>query len=672
MVTAAISALLIAPVVSSQTSRSGSKEPDAAVEEVIVFGRSIDLIGSADAASEGSVGGADLLIRPLVKTAELLESMPGMVAVQHSGSGKANQYFLRGFNLDHGTDYTVRVDGMPWNLRSHGHGQGYLDVNGLIPETVERIDYRKGPYRADLGDFSMAGASFIRTIDELSAPFVSAEVGDNGWRRLTGGMSHDVREGTLTLVGELKQYDGPWEQPENLEHYAIWGKYRGQTGLGELSLTVSGYEADWKPTEQIPERSIGSIVCEDAFCSLEPTSDGRTSRWIVNAQLLGASWDANLYAQYYDWSMSSNPTYDFQINQFDRRWTLGGYADYQLIDEDTLQVTLGGDFRYDDIGSVGLDQFDAGRFVASISDNAIKEGSLGLFLDAVWHVTDKLRLMGGLRGDHYDFDVTAKNLQSFAGRDSTNRASPKAGLAYAANAHLELYGNWGKGFHSNDARGVVGTLAPVPGLSGGTGYESGARVTIGDLRLTAAYWWLNQDSELIFIGDSNSVEPKGGSRRRGAELTVFWQPQDWLGIDAVWAQSRARFTDNPEGRYVEGAVEQTGQLGITLTRETWDASVRMRYLGPYALLADNSERADSLTTVNLRGARHWGSLTLYAELINLLDTNGKEIAYDYPAYVDGFDPPGLTSEDIDCAQTDCRMSRATEPRAIRVGVGYKF
>ncbi|MBT8147866.1 MAG: Plug domain-containing protein [Gammaproteobacteria bacterium] len=175
---------------------------DDSVEEIVVFGRDTDLVGEAVSASVGYIGGADLLIRPLVKTAELLESMPGMVAVQHSGSGKANQYFLRGFNLDHGTDYTVRLDGVPLNMRSHGHGQGYLDVNGVIPETVEGIDFRKGPYYADLGDFSLAGASFINTIDRFERSFVSGEAGENGWNRYVGGTSQQIDRGTLSLVGE--------------------------------------------------------------------------------------------------------------------------------------------------------------------------------------------------------------------------------------------------------------------------------------------------------------------------------------------------------------------------------------------------------------------------------------------------------------------------------------
>jgi len=663
-----LSALAFALAASSLAQAQSS----AAIEEVVVFGRSLDLRGQANAATEGTVGGADLLIRPMLKTAELLEAMPGMVAVQHSGSGKANQYFLRGFNLDHGTDYSAHVDGVALNLRSHGHGQGYLDINGLIPETVDGIDYRKGPYRADIGDFSLAGASFIRTIDRLDRSFVSAEAGRFGWNRYAGGMSEDVGQGTLTLVGEYKQYDGPWQTPEQLDHGALWGKYTQQTSFGSAALTLSAYDAQWNPTEQIPERGIGTPACADAFCALDPTANGQTQRVILTGTLNGDDWDATVYAQHYDWDMKSNPTYDYQINQFDQRWIIGGKASRTLIDTGTLQLLIGGDGRYDDATNVGIDHYEAGRFVENIADNEIKEGSIGIYSEATWYLTDKLRLLGGLRADHYDFDVSANSPGSAAGQTTDAQVSPKAGLAWEATDAVELYANWGRGFHSNDARGVVNRVDPVPGLSRGEGHEFGARSTLGDLTLTASYWWLDQASELIFVGDSNSVEAKGGSEREGAELTAFWRPFDWLGIDAAYTESRARYVNNPEGAYVEGAIEKAAQLGIAATRDNWDASLRLRYLGPYALVADNTDRAEPLLTASLRAARHWSAFTLYAEVINLLDSDRKEIVYNYAAFVPGLDPVGSSSEDIDCATTNCRVSRVTEPRSFRMGVSYKF
>ncbi len=642
------------------------------IQEVVIFGRNTDLVGTAESASQGYVGGADLLIRPLVKTAELLESMPGMVAVQHSGSGKANQYFLRGFNLDHGTDYSVHVDGIPLNLRTHGHGQGYLDVNGIIPETVEGIDYRKGPYYADLGDFSLAGASFINTINVLERPFVSGEWGEHGWHRYVGGFSQEINEGELTVIGEYKNFNGSWGHSENLDHKSVWTKYLRDTDFGQAAYTFSAYHSTWDPTEQIPERVIGSAVCPDAFCSLDSTAEGETTRYILGADLAGADWHANVYGQYYDWTMSSNPTYDAQINQFDKRWIVGATLARDLLDSSAWEVSTGLNFRYDDGSRIGVEQYEAGAFVGEIAENKVKEMSLGPYVDATWYASSTFRVNGGLRYDYYDFDITALNLTSAEGSKTDGKFSPKLSAAWTALENLDIYANWGRGFHSNDGRGVVNTTNPIDGISTGTGHEFGARLSLGDFKFTTAYWWLDQDSELIFVGDSNSVEPKGASERDGLELTMFWQPSDWLGIDAVFTSSDARYVNNPDGTHVEQAVEEAAQFGITLTRNTWDASLRVRYLGPYALDAANSRRGESLTTTNFRTAYHWENATVFLEVINLFDREGKEIQYYYPAYVAGFDPAGLTSEDIDCDLTNCTMSRATEPRAFRLGVRYQF
>jgi outer membrane receptor protein involved in Fe transport len=283
-----------------------------------------------------------------------------------------------------------------------------------------------------------------------------------------------------------------------------------------------------------------------------------------------------------------------------------------------------------------------------------------------------LRLIGGLRGDSYDFDSMAKTPGSFEGHATDSRVSPKVGIAYTVSDNVELYGNWGEGFHSNDARGVVNPVDPIDGLAPGTGYETGARFELGAVKLTSTYWWLDLDSELIFVGDSNAVEPKGGSERDGYELTFFWQPVDWLGIDAVYAASDARYVDNPDGPYVEGAIENAAQFGISAVKDKWEASLRVRHLGEYAMTADNAHRAEASTSVGLRGAYTAGRATFYAELLNVFDEDGRDITYWYEAYVDGLDPPGLTSEDIDCEVTNCTMSRVEEPRTVRVGVKFEF
>lgn len=682
--TAALTAMVLATGATAADAppRTATTVADEELDEVVVFGRGERQIGVAEASSEGVVAGADLSVRPMLRVAELLEAVPGMIAAQHSGSGKANQYFLRGFQLDHGTDFTTYIDGMPWNLRSHGHGQGYLDVNGLIPEVVDRIEYRKGPYRADIGDFALAGASFMSTIDRLEQPFVAVEGGQYNWGRVAGGGSMSLGSGELTTLAQWKTYDGPWQLPENLQHFSLWSKYAQPTDLGMLKLTLSGYRATWHPTEQAPEASVGTAACADVFCSLDLTAFGRTLRWIGTAQLDAEHWKASAYAQYYDWHMLSDPTYDYQIDQFDRRWTAGGRYENHLLRGEKFELTVGGEARYDDISKVGFSHTDAGTFVENISDNSIREGSVAAYSEATWHPSTQLRLMAGLRADAYSFKVgrnSGAGADTIEGSANDQKVSPKLGAAYTLNDHVELYANWGRGFHSNDARGVVNEVTPVPGLVGGSGYEGGARFEVGTFNITATYWWLNLSSELIFVGDANAVEPKSGARRRGYELVSFWRPLPWLGLDAVYTHSRARYKETQEdpdfdpldaqlrlltGRFVEGGVESAGEFGASAVKGKWEASTRVRYLGPYPLVPSGTKRASSEVMVNLRLAYKPGNFTIYGELLNVFDANGKDIEYYYPSFIPGVIPVGT--------EAATRLSRAEEPRTVRLGVKYSF
>ena len=660
-ITTVVAALVVSSITATAATVSGKGET---LEEVVVeFARGEQLIGKADAASEGAVGGADLSVRPLLRVAELLEVVPGLIAAQHSGSGKANQYFLRGFNLDHGTDFTAYIDDVPMNLRTHGHGQGYLDINGLIPETIERIDYRKGTYRADVGDFSMAGSSLMTTVHRLD-PFVAFEAGEYGWQRVATGGSHALGNGELTLVGQWKTYDGPWELPEDLQHYSGWAKYDRSTALGELEISLSGYQATWDPTEQIPERIIGSSVCKDEYCAIDKSAVGETLRWIASARLTGEDWRASLYGQYYDWHMLSNSTYDYQINQFDRRWIGGGRYEHSFSFGDAVSLTSGVEIRHDDIGNVGVEHTEQAQFLDYIGRNSVVETSGGIYAEAAWKATDTLRVMAGLRSDLYRYDVKTRIEGGDAGDGHENVTSPKLGAAYSLSQHVELYANWGKGFHSNDVRGVVNRDTPIPVIGKGEGKEVGARFEAGNFRITTTYWWLDLDSELKFVGDSNSVEPGDATERRGYEVVAFWRPIDWMALDAVWTGSRARFINGSAGAYVPGAVENAGELGVSAIQGEWEASLRVRYLGAYPLIEDDSLRASGETMVNIRGAWKPNHFTVYAELLNVLGEHGKDIVYYYGANVSGFDPPG--------EEVDGRMSRSEEPRTLRAGVKYQF
>uniref|UniRef100_UPI0033424E71 TonB-dependent receptor n=1 Tax=Sphingomonas sp. TaxID=28214 RepID=UPI0033424E71 len=474
-------AALLFPAGSPVTAQTTS---DAGTPEIVVFGRGESKIGMATAASEDTVAGADLLVRPLLRVAELLEAVPGMIAAQHSGSGKANQYFLRGFNLDHGSDFTTYIDGVQMNFRTHGHGQGYLDLNGLIPEIVEREDYRKGPYRAAGGDFALAGAAIFQTVSHFDKPWASVEVGSYGAARLAGGATVSGAGGSLTVAAQAKHYDGPWATPERLRHYSAFAKLSRPVGSGAFALSFHLYDARWNPTEQIPDRIVGSARCRDVFCAPDPSARGHTRRAIADAAFTDDTLKANAYVQYYDWSMYSNPTYanadgsSAQILQFDRRWVFGLRGEKNWSLGPMLDLTVGTENRYDAIGRVGVADTSDRQFIASLGAYRVAEGSAAVHGEAVWRPFQGARVTAGLRGDHYWYDV--KGLDDAAraigeGRSSADLISPKFALAYAISPHLELYANWGRGFHSNDVRGAV-TTTPAPVLVRGTGKEIGARL----------------------------------------------------------------------------------------------------------------------------------------------------------------------------------------------------
>jgi outer membrane receptor protein involved in Fe transport len=640
----------------------------AGVQEVVIFGRGEAKIGIAHAASEGTVAGADMLVRPLLRTAELLEAVPGLIAAQHSGTGKANQYFLRGFNLDHGSDFTTYIDDVQMNFRTHGHGHGYLDLNGLIPEIVEREDYRKGPYRADGGDFALAGAAYMTTKDAYDRPWVAAEAGSYGHgRAAAGGTLEGVAGGQLTLVGEVKIYDGPWQEAEHLRHYAGFAKYLRDTSLGELQLSAQAYRGTWRPTEQIPERIIGSALCPDPFCSPDPTATGETTRLITNARLMGEDWKANAYLQFYDWDMYSNPTYanpdgtSAQIHQFDRRLVAGLKAEKTWRISAALDLRIGTENRFDDLGKVGVVGTSARRFVQSFGLYKVREVSASGFAEATWRPVEKLRLIGGLRGDTYFADISARDAAAAAvgtGKADDAIVSPKISAAYELTPQVELYANWGRGFHSNDVRGTV-AATPVPLLVDGTGKEAGARFQLGHLTLTTTYWTLSEGSELRFVGDSNAVEPTGASRRRGYELVLFWKPFDWMAIDGNYTASHARYRN---GDHIPNAFENAAAAGVSVVKDGWEASLRFRHLGPSPLTEDNSIRDKGSDVFNVRAARKLEHIEVYADILNLLDSHDKDITYVYQSYLPGFDPEPVEG----------RLSRVVEPRTVRVGATYRF
>lgn len=651
-------------------------EAEAAIEDenqIIVYGRGEERIGTAGAASEGGVAGADIEVRPLLRPAELLEATPGMIATQHSGGGKANQYFLRGFNLDHGTDFAVYIDDMPMNFRTHGHGQGYLDVNGLIPEIVERVDYRKGPYRADTGDFSFVGSSFITTRDRME-PFALVEAGAFNYYRFVAGGSVPVGSGDLLVVGQAKYYDGPWELPEDFDGYSGLLKYSAPLGMGTFQASLNVFHATWAPTEQLPERLIGTDLCEDAYCALDPTLRGYTKREILTLGYQDDGWKISGWLQHYDWSLLSNFTYFLddpvngdQLRQYDKLWAYGGRIERHFDVSDAIEFRLGTELRVDDIGEVGLDHTIEGAFDYKKTAFDVKESSAGFYAETIIRPIDRLMVIGGLRADWYRFETRdLGGVLGWSGTVKDHIVSPKFGLNYEFADGIALYANWGEGFHSNDARGVTNPADPAPGLVEGNFKELGFRFEQGGLIFTGVYWWSEIGSELIYVGDSGAVEPSDPGKRHGYELTAFWKPNKWLALDGVITGSTSRYVGLPEGEnLVPGALESSGELGISAIFKEWNAAARLRYLGPHPLNEDNSKRGEPTALVNFRAAwtpSFWEGFEVYGELLNAFNSHAHDVDYYYATRFPGEPADGV--EDFN--------SRVVEPRQLRFGVRKTF
>lgn len=659
--------VMIAPVAASQDAappaKSAASTPDHDHSDIVVTGRSERRIGTAQSASEGVVSGAELRVRPLLRTSELAEAVPGMIAVQHSGGGKAAQYLIRGYNLDHGTDFSIAIDGMPYNLRSHAHGHGYLDLNGLIPETVDHIAYRKGPYRAADGDFSFVAAASLDTLDRFERPFASVTAGSYGYHRLAVGGSLDIGPGTLLLATEVKANDGRWQLLERLHHVGAFGKYTLETGIGTLRASLSLYDARWRPTEQIPVRAIGNQI-PDRFGTLDPFLRGSTNREVFNIGLTGDHLTATAYAQHYRFDLLSNFTFFLndpvrgdELEQAENRWTYGARIARRFELADALTLTIGADGQTDRIDGLGLYHTQFGQRIGTTSLVDATETSLSGYAEASWKPVERISLLASARIDHFRFRTTARTGAGFTGAVNDTIATPKAGANIQVARGLAIYANYGQGFHSNAIRGVIAPGDATPALARATGYEVGTRFERGPLILAIDHWWSRASSELVYSGDDGTVSPTGPSRRRGYEVTAYLKPVRWLAIDAVYATNHARFVDAPGRDRIPNALEGAGELGLATIFGRFNAAVRVRYLGPHPLIEDNSVRSPATTVVNLRAARRFGPVEVTAEMLNIFDTARADADYYYASRLPGEPVDGI--EGI--------HSRTVEPRMLRIG-----
>ena len=655
-------------------------------------------VGTSNAASQGIILGSLLQDIPLLRPAEVLEAIPGMVVTQHSGDGKANQYFLRGYNLDHGTDFATSVDGVPVNMPSNAHGQGYSDLNFLIPELVDHIDYRKGTYFARSGDFSAAGSADISYRRSLPSPILDLTAGSFDYRRMLLAGSTPVSltgsgSGGPTLLGALDvmSENGPWHLPENMHRFNGLARLSDGDDAHGWSADFNAYDAHWDSTDQVPQALIQSgALCR--FCALDTSDGGYSGRDILSGEWHSRDASgytlASAYAEHYRLRLFSDFTFfelrpdtGDQFEQAESRNLFGTRIAHgwngSLFGHDST-TEAGFQLRHDHI-NVGLFNTEHRTPFQTVNDNRINETEAAIYLENTTNWSDWFRSQIGIRQDNIQLSLTSLNIPQNSGHASGHRVSPKLALIFGPWDKTEFFLDAGNGFHSNDARGVIYRVdpttgdpaAPVPALVGAFGQEIGVRTEIiPGLQSSLAWWRLNSESELVFNADSavGSTSPNGASKRYGVEWSNHYALGKWLLLDADLAWTHARFAhDNANGElgnHIPNAVPKVASIGLSVHNlDNWSGDIKLRYIGRYPLSQDNSLVGSSAIVTNLRVQRTLTpALSLTLDVLNLFNRKYNDIEYqqDYRATLASAPvPSGITVH-------------PGEPRELRLSVNLKL
>lgn len=683
-----VSSVLLAGFVPAHASQALSADNAEAVllDTVEVKGRASHSSAVATSASQGVVGQAKLAYRPMARAGELVEVVPGALATQHSGSGKANQFYLRGFNLDHGTDFSVALDGVPMNMPSHSHGQGYLDLNSVIPELVDHVDYGKGPYYADAGDFSSAGYSRMHTLHDLPKGLFKFTGGEFGYYRALLADSIKIGSGDLLAAGEFNAYDGVWQQPEDLGKYNGMLRYTQDNTDWGLSVNAKAYHSSWNATNQIPERAIESGTL-DLYGSMDPSDGGDSNRYSLSSNVWsrGESYknDFNAYVVYYDLNLYSNPTgfldnpvQGDQVHQTERRVVAGGNGEQTWFGKwfgFNVDNSLGLQIRHDEVIGAALNRTQQRRIFETVRKDDISETSVAAYLknQVRWH--EKFRTISGLRADFLDINVESSTLAANSGQRNAALLSPKLSMIFGPWVDNEVFVNLGYGHHSNDARGATLRVNPVSGDSADSvsplvrsrGGEIGLRNSFfPGLNSTVALWWMQVNSELIFVGDASSTEPSGRSERHGVEWSNYYQATDWLTLDADLAFSKANYVGVPrETNHIPNSVGRVISAGavVQLPFHTF-STLRLRHFGDIPLNDAGSLTAGDTTLVNWGLGYQHKDLKLELDLFNLLDAKSNDTAYAYTSRLPGEAAAGV----------DGILKHPVEPRMVRLAASVRF
>ena len=595
----------------------------SALQEITVTSERGVLLGTASSASEGIVADQELQLTPVYRPGQLLETVPGLIVTLHSGEGKANQYLLRGYNLDHGTDLETYADGMPINQPTHAHGQGYTDLNFMIPELTQEIMYTKGPYYASVGDFGAVGSVHVNYRNTI-ADQVSATIGTLGFQRIFAAGSQDFAVGQLLVAAELQHYDGPFVTPDDARKENLVLRYSQGDEHDGFSVAGMYYHQNWTNTTDVPVRAISEGLLPNRFGTLDPTDGGQAQRASLSANYFATLGDGQFTASgffiYNELHLFNNfthflvdPIHGDQEDQFENRRVTGGALNYTLpvpLGAIQNEISVGGLTRYD-VLAVGRSpsedrtplppQNDPPSFS---DDDQVYLFAGAAYLQASTHWTSTFRSVLGVRADYQrgtDVDYLAA-LHETAGYTNGGTANqdlvqPKGSLIYTPNDFLEFYLSAGRGFHSADLRGVnqdasvdLG-LPHTPLLARQEGQELGMRAAVAkNLAVTFAVYNLWQQSETIINPDVGQDIAGPPSRRYGYEINMTYQINRWLEFYGGYSGDHTRFTHPFDdgtghfGTYITDAPVATGSLALYLTNlGPWSGGLNYRYLGSYPL-----------------------------------------------------------------------------------------
>ena len=583
---------------------------------------------ATSAATSSIVKAIDFQLRPVNSAQDMLRNVPGLFTAQHAGGGKAEQIFIRGFDCDHGTDFAGYLDGIPINMPSHGHGQGYLDMHFLIPETVKDIEVYKGPYFAELGDFATAGAVKFKTLDRLDKNTVQFEVGTTPTQR---AFSHSrvmvnyqlpINNDKISSYIVVEDIFAPsyFDASQNFKRFSIMSKTKLElTEHSSLSLLLTHFNSNWNASGQIPQRSIDDGTL-NRFGSVDNSEGGNTSR--QNASLTynyfnkNQSFKLQAYASKYDFSLYSNFTFFLndpingdEINQQDHRYVSGVNTEYSYATEKG-KFTIGAGFRNDDIDNK-LNHVAKREFLETVGLGHVVESNTNLFAKQTYQFTSKFRAEVGLRFNYLNFNVqdllpTDSIHQNYSNTNYQFQVAPKVNLTYSLNEKDRLFLNFGRGFHSNDARAVVQDFGNhhLPDLFGG---EIGVLLhPFKNTIVSAALWGMELENELIFNSDDATTVNNGSSRRLGIDVGIRSTLTDWLFLDLDVNATRGRLVDKvfgsvlPESYFIPLAPSLSSTGGLTFHFPSGiEGSARYRHLNDRPAIEDNSVKAVGYTLVDL-------------------------------------------------------------------------